>query len=226
MGKIELVIFDCDGVLIDSERISCEHAMAAMHSIGMHIDLETVLQRFVGVSRHDMAKQAAAEGYPVGPGFVADLERSIVEAFEQKLHSVRGVEQALSRLTLPVCVASGSPLPYIRRSLQLTGLADFFEPHLFSASIVARGKPAPDLFLYSAKQMNVVPAHCLVVEDSPAGVAAANAAGMPVFWFLGGSHIDVEKRPPDFSVAQADMIFDSMEQLPEMIQRFSAGKNS
>jgi len=220
--KIELVIFDCDGVLLDSERISCECAVAALQSVGLQIDIDTVFKRFVGVPRHDMAMQVAAEGYPVGSNFAADLEHSIVEVFEQRLHSVRGVEQALSRLTLPVCVASGSPLSYVRRGLALTGLSRFFEPHLFSSSMVSRGKPAPDLFLYAAEQMGVAPEHCLVIEDSPSGVKAANAAGMPVFWFLGGSHIDLEKRPPDFASAHADLTFDSMPQLPDLIDSFCA----
>lgn len=96
------------------------------------------------------------------------------------------------------CVASGSSLEYIRRGLQLTGLLDFFEPHILSASMVRTGKPAPDLFLYAEEQMGVAPEHCLVIEDSSAGIKAANAAGMFVFWLLGGSHIDLKRRPPDF----------------------------
>ena len=225
MRKIELVIFDCDGVLLDSERISCECATEALQSIGMPIDVDTVCRRFVGVARSDMAKRVAEEGYPVGPTFVADLERSIVEAFERRLQSVRGVEHALSRITLPVCVASGSPLEYVRNGLRQTGLSKFFEPHLFTAAMVCRGKPAPDLFLYAAEKMRVAPGECLVIEDSVSGVKAANAAGMPVFWFLGGSHIDLEKRPPDFSAATAELTFDSMTDLPELIARFRA-KNS
>jgi HAD superfamily hydrolase (TIGR01509 family) len=223
--KIELVIFDCDGVLLDSERISCECAVTAFQSVGLQIDIDTVFKRFVGVSRHDMARQIAAEGYPVGPNFATELEQSIVNAFEHQLHSIPGVEQALSRLRLPVCVASGSPLSYVRRGLALTGLSHFFEPHLFSASMVKRGKPAPDLFFYAAEQMSAAPEHCLVIEDSPSGVKAANAAGMPVFWFLGGSHIDLEKRPPDFTGAHAKLTFDSMPQLPDLIDSFCA-KNS
>lgn len=220
MRKLDLVIFDCDGVLLDSERISCECATAALQSVGLQIDIDTVFRRFVGVSRHEMAKQVAAEGYPVGPDFTAELERSIVTAFEQRLRCIPSIEQALSQLSLPVCVASGSPLPYVQRGLQLTGLSHFFGPHLYTASMVSRSKPAPDLFFYAAEQMGAAPERCLVIEDSSAGVRAANAAGMPVFWFLGGSHIDLQKRPPDLTSAHADLTFDSMPQLPELIQRF------
>lgn len=226
MRKIDLVIFDGDGVLLDSERISCECATAALQSVGLQIDIDTVFRRFVGVSRDDMAKQVAAEGYPVGPNFATDLEHSIVDAFEKRLRAIPGVEQALSQIRLPVCVASGSPLPYVQRGLQLTGLSRFFGTHLFTASMVSRGKPAPDLFFYAAKKMGVAAEHCLVIEDSATGVKAANAAGMPVFWFLGGSHIDLQKRPPDFASAHADLTFDSMLQLPELIDRFCATNGS
>ena len=225
LPRVDLLIFDCDGVLLDSERISCECAAAALQSVGMQIDVETVFRRFVGVSRHTMAEQIAAEGYPVAPDFVEQLERSITDAFERRLQSVRGAQEALSQLALPRCVASSSPLSYIRRGLALTGLSRFFEPHLFSASMVSHPKPAPDLFLYAAAQMNAAPGKCLVIEDSASGVKAANAAGMPVFWFLGGSHIDLENRPPDFDAAQADMTVASMLELPAAIQRFSGRRS-
>ncbi len=96
------------------------------------------------------------------------------------------------------CVVSGSPPEYVRQGLQLTGLLDFFEPHILSAAMVRAGKPAPDLFLYSAEQMGVAPVHCLVIEDSSVGFNAANVAGMLAFWFLGGSYTGLKRRPPDF----------------------------
>jgi HAD superfamily hydrolase (TIGR01509 family) len=220
MRKIDLVIFDCDGVLLDSELISCDCAVNALQSAGMNIDIDTVLARFVGTSRRDMGRQVQAEGYAVNPDFAEKLERSIADAFEHRLRSMPGIEQALSQLTLQRCVASSSPVSYVRRGLELTKLSQFFGPHLFSASMVARGKPSPDIFLYAAEQMKVAPEHCLVIEDSLAGVKAANAAQMPVFWFLGGSHIDLEKRPLDLNSVRPDQIFESMWKLPELIGSF------
>jgi len=217
MPKVELVIFDCDGVLLDSELISCECTVAAFQSVGLQIDAHTVFSRFLGIPRHDMAKHIAAEGYPVGEDFIQKLEHTIVEAFEDRLQSIRGIEDTLSRLTLPRCVISSSPVSYVRRGLELTRLAGFFEPHIFSASMVKRGKPAPDLFLYAAKAMGVAPEHCLVIEDASSGIKAANMAGMPVFWFLGGSHIDLEKRPLDLSSAHPNRTFNSMLDLPGLI---------
>jgi HAD superfamily hydrolase (TIGR01509 family) len=220
MKQIELVIFDCDGVLLDSEIISCQCAAMALQAVGLQIDIDTVFQRFVGTSRGDMAKQVAAEGYPVGPDFANKLEQSVVEAFEDRLCSIPGVDCALAKLHMLRCVASSSAVPYIRRGLQLTGLDHFFEPHLFSASMVSHGKPAPDLFLYAAQRMNVSPNRCLVIEDSIPGIRAALAAGMPAFRFTGGSHFDLDKRPQDFTGVHSVQTFNSMLELPELIDKF------
>lgn len=220
MPKVDLVIFDCDGVLLDSEIISCQCAAEALHAVGLEIDVDTVFRRFVGTSRGDMAKQVAAEGYPVGPDFAERLEKSIVDAFEDRLCSIPGVDYALTKLPMLRCVASSSPVSYVRRGLQLTGLDHYFEPHLFSASMVRQGKPAPDLFLYAAQKMNVPPESCLVIEDSIPGIRAANAAGMPAFRFLGGSHIDLEKRPQDLTGVHAALTFSSMSKLPQLVEEF------
>jgi len=220
MRKIELVIFDCDGVLLDSELISCECAVAAFQSVGFQTDTHTVFTRFLGIPRRDMVKQIAAEGYSIGEDFTEKLEHSIVDTFEHRLYSIRGIEDALSRLALPRCVISSSPVSYVRRGLELTKLSSFFEPHIFSASMVKRGKPAADLFLYAAKEMGAAPENCLVIEDASSGIEAANAAGMPVFWFLGGSHIDLKRRPPDLVSKHPNRTFNSMSDLPDLIDSF------
>jgi HAD superfamily hydrolase (TIGR01509 family) len=220
MRSIELVIFDCDGVLIDSELISRECALASLRSLGMNIDAETLSSRFLGVPRHVMASQVAAEGFPSGPDFVQKLEQSIVDSFEQQLKPIPGIHKTLSSLNRRSCVASGSALGYVRTGLEVTGLLNYFEANLFSATMVKRGKPAPDLFLHAAQAMGVAPQHCLVVEDSQAGIEAANAAGMYAFWFLGGSHINLRDRPPNFSAVHYDRLFDSMRDLPELISAF------
>ena len=221
MRSIELVIFDCDGVLIDSELISRECALSSLRSLGMEINADTLFSRFLGVPRHVMASQVAAEGYPSGPDFVQKLEQSIVDSFQKQLRPILGIHDTLSSFKRPYCVASGSALAYVRRGLELTDLLHFFEPNIFSAAMVERGKPAPDLFLHAARSMGVAPRNCLVIEDSQAGIEAANAAGMHAFWFLGGSHIDLQSRPPDFSAVHYDRLFDSMPALPQLIDQFS-----
>ncbi len=220
MGKVELIIFDCDGVLIDSELISCECAQEALQTLGLEIDLETVMKRFLGISRHEMARQLAAEGYPVRPNFTEMLEAAVSHVFEDRLTGIAGVRAALAAINLPCCVASNSPLSYIRRGLQLVGLADLFGEHLFSASMVKSGKPAPDLFLHAAKTMGVAPQNCLVIEDSSIGVKAANLAGMPVFWFLGGSHINLERKPVDLQGVRSNHLFNAMADLPMLVKAF------
>ena len=222
MGKVDLIIFDCDGVLIDSELISCECAMEALQALGADINLETVIRRFLGTSRHEMARQMAEEGYNVSPDFVERLEAAVARAFEQRLRGMAGVRQALASIPLPRCVASNSPLPYIRRALQLARLDDLFGNNLFSASMVSKGKPAPDLFLHAAKAMGVTPEHCLVIEDSAVGVKAANQAHMPVFWFLGGSHIDLERRPVPLQHVSSDLQFSDMAELPALLEEFTS----
>ncbi len=222
LGRVDLIIFDCDGVLIDSELISCECALSALQSLGLQINLETVMSRFLGTSRREMARQVAEEGYPVSPDFTEILEDAVTKAFEHRLTGMAGIRQALSSITLPCCVASNSPLPYIRRGLGLAGLGDMFQGNLFSASMVEHGKPAPDLFLYAAKAMGVAPEKCLVIEDSLVGVKAANQAHMPVFWFLGGSHIDLHKRPINCESVAFEIQFRAMAELPTLLESYQS----
>src|SRR5258708_21981077 len=120
--------------------------------------------------------------------FASILAGATLRRLRSELRATTHVEHALTWLRGPKCVASSSPLDRVRLSLESTGLLRFFDPYLFSASDVPRGKPAPDLFLYAAAKMHVEPADCIVVEDSPAGVAAAYAAGMSPIGFIGGSH--------------------------------------
>ena len=222
LSRVDLIIFDCDGVLIDSELISCECALSALQSLGLQINLETVMSRFLGTSRREMARQVAEEGYPVSPDFTENLEDAVAKAFEHRLTGMAGLPQALSSINLPCCVASNSPLPYIHRGLQLAGLDHIFQENLFSASMVNHAKPAPDLFLHAAKAMGVAPEKCLIIEDSLVGVKAANQANMPVFWFLGGSHIDLQKRPIDFESVSFDLQFSAMKELPTLLENYQS----
>ena len=184
-----LVIFDCDGVLVDSEPISCRVAAEILKDFGVPIDAAGVMQRYLGHSQASIRRLAAEEyGVDVPDSYLTEVRQRIVPAFQAELQAMPGVDQVLEALTVPVCVGSSSQPERIRLSLELTGLARFFGDHIYSASQVARSKPAPDLFLFAAEQMGQPPEDTLVVEDSPAGVTAALAAGMTVVGFTGGSH--------------------------------------
>jgi HAD superfamily hydrolase (TIGR01509 family) len=185
----ELIIFDCDGVLIDSEIIACRTDATCLAEVGIAMTTEEVLERYVGISAKAMfADIEARTGVTLPTDFAQTLQRRIAEAFDAELTAMPGIEQALATLTSKICVASSSAPERLRQSLSGVGLLHYFEPHIFSASQVASGKPAPDLFLFAAQQMHIDPTLCLVIEDSVAGVEAAVAAGMHVLGFTGGSH--------------------------------------
>lgn len=222
MPSIDLILFDCDGVLLDSELLSSQCAAEELRKAGMQISAAEVLHRFLGVARTKMASIAREEGYVVPEDFVGRLEDRIHRTFETELRPVAGVHAVLQHIQCPLCVASSSSLPYIRRGLGQAGLLSFFNEHLFSASMISRPKPAPDLFLHAAKQMGVFPAHCLVIEDSLVGIEAAKAAKMRVFGFLGGSHLDADSVRPRYKAAGCDEIFDSMADAVALIATLDA----
>ncbi len=214
-----LVIFDCDGVLVDSEPIIAEAEAESLESAGFAITSRELLDRFTGIPATDMFRTLAAEhGKPLAAGFADRLERRIAEAYRARLKPVPDVEDTLRRLDVPYCVASSSALGRLRLALLVTGLDWLLIGRIFSTEMVARGKPAPDLFLHSADRMAAVPANCLVIEDSVAGVTAAQAAGMTVFGFTGGSHAGpgLGER---LAAAGADLVFSRMAALPQLIHR-------
>jgi beta-phosphoglucomutase-like phosphatase (HAD superfamily) len=181
-----LVIFDCDGVLVDSEPIAAQCFAEALGEIGLAWTPEEVDRRFRGRRLEDCLGVLVEEiGGDLPDRFGARLEARTRAAFRDALRAVPGVEHALARITvdlgLPVCVASSGAPDKIRFSLGLTGLDRFFGEHLFSAEQVPRGKPAPDLFLHAAARMGVAADACAVIEDAPAGIEAGRAAGMRVF---------------------------------------------
>lgn len=185
-----LVIFDCDGVLIDSEIISARMLIDALGDRGVHIDLPYVARHFLGRSYPVVMQQIRKEfGLDLPPSFEDDYRDRLLEGFRAGLQIMPGVQEVLDRLRLPLCVATSSSPRRVEMSLRLVGLWDQLGPRVFTASQVARGKPAPDLFLFAAAQMGSAPEHCLVIEDSLTGIAAARAAGMEVWRFTGGSHM-------------------------------------
>jgi len=213
-----LIIFDCDGVLVDSEPISIRCTAAALTVAGYPIDPAGVLERFLGISTAAMVATVEQEtGRSMPPGFVGNLRHTILTAFERELRPMDGIADLLDRLDRPACVASSSVPERIRLSLRVAGLLERLEPDIFSATMVRRGKPAPDLFLLAAERMGVPPSSCIVIEDSAAGVRAGRAAGMTVFGFVGGSHLSPAVARPGLLAEGAHRVFDRMADLNEYL---------
>jgi HAD superfamily hydrolase (TIGR01509 family) len=213
----ELVIFDCDGVLMDSEIVACRIDSACLAEIGIDLPVEALLQRYLGIGLTDMlADIAANSGHSLPADFADTLRRRTRQAFETDLVAIEGVVDVLASLNLPVCVASGSEPARLAHSLGLVGLWERFAPHVFSAIQVARGKPAPDLFLFAADRLQVEPAACVVIEDSPAGICAARAAGMRPLGFTGASH-GTAALAAQLREAGAAAVFTDMQELPALL---------
>jgi HAD superfamily hydrolase (TIGR01509 family) len=214
---VELVIFDCDGVLIDSERIAVRTDVQVLATLGWIMTEAECIERFVGLS--DRSIKAAIEAH-LGIALADDWDKKFQslyrDAFTSELTPVPGVVEALDQITLPTCVASSSSHDKLRFTLGLTGLYERFAGRIFSAYDVARGKPAPDLFLHAASRMGVEPAACAVVEDSRYGVQAARAAGMRAFGFAGGL------TPASWLEGPGTVVFSEMRQLPTLLARVTA----
>lgn len=204
------MIFDNDGVLVDSEGLANQVLADLLAGYGWQLTQQQCIDRFLGTSMA-FVREAAHEqlGRPLPTDFEARYHAELFAAFPSRLHAVPGAREAASRLAQQgwqLCVASSGSPQRIRLALALTGLAPLFGERLFSADDVAAGKPAPDLFLYAAGHLGVAPERCLVVEDSAAGVTAARAAGMTVYGYAGLT--------PASRLAGADAVFDDMSALP------------
>jgi HAD superfamily hydrolase (TIGR01509 family) len=184
-----VVIFDCNGVLVDSEPLATAIVSQEFMRAGFPLTPDVVARYFTGRRPADMfAEVESASRRKLPPNFADTVASVILRRFRRELRATHHAEHALSWIRGPKCVASSSSHERIQASLESTGLMRFFEPNLFSASDVRNGKPAPDLFLYVARELQVNPGECIVVEDSAVGVAAGVAAGMTVIGFVGGSH--------------------------------------
>ena len=185
----DVVIFDCDGVLIDSELLAVRADIACLAEAGIEISVAGILERYLGISAAAMLSDIERRyGRRLPADFSQRHHAALMRLFHRELMAVAHVEAALDALAAKVCVASGSASERLRHGLSLVGLYKRLSPHVFSANMVRHGKPAPDLFLYAAREMGVLPERCVVVEDSLAGIAAARAAGMTAIGFCGGSH--------------------------------------
>ena len=187
-----LVIFDCDGVLVDSEILACDVQARAVTAYGLAMTGREVVARFLGMSAKDM--RAALErdlGRPLPEDHETRCGEELFGLFRRELRPIPGIAEVVGAVVAAGdarCMASSSSPERIALALDVAGLHDLFRPHVFSSTMVARGKPAPDLFLHAAEQMGFLPERCIVVEDSVNGVKAARAAGMRAIGFLGGSH--------------------------------------
>ena len=213
---IDLVIFDCDGVLVDSEVISCRaHALVLTHH-GYLITAEQVLKRFLGVSEREARQIVENEIGRKLPDIEAQIHQETLRFYEGDLMAIAHVGDAIAAIEAPKCVASSGTPEKIRHGLSCAGLYEQLAPHIFSATQVKRGKPAPDLFLFAAGQMKAAPERCIVIEDSVPGVTGAVAAGMTVLGFFGGSHCTSEHEAM-LRAAGAERTFSDMRELPGLI---------
>jgi len=184
----DLVIFDCDGVLIDSELLALRAVVECLAEDGIEVPAEDILERYTGISTAGMVADLERRHGRALPDFARREQARLVEICAGELRAIAGIESLLDAVACPRCVASSGTPERIRLGLSQVGLFDRFHPHIFSAAMVEHGKPAPDLFLYAAARMGAAPDRCLVIEDSLPGVAAAVAAGMVPVGFTGASH--------------------------------------
>jgi len=192
-----LVIFDCDGVLIDSEIISATALVEELARHGIAIEMSHVLEHFIGHPYPVVAgKIAAIVGAPLPASFESAYRTGLARRFEAELRPMPGILDVLDQLAVPYCAATSSGAERAHHSLRAAGLAERLGERVYTVSMVARPKPAPDLFLHAAAAMGVEPRHCLVIEDSNLGIAAAQAAGMQAWQFTGGSHYAASHREP------------------------------
>ena len=185
---ISLVIFDCDGVLIDSEPVANRVFSEQLATVGMHMTPEEVWHAFVGHSRDRcIAMAGAMRGAPLPAGFAQAWDDALHRALDVEARPVAGIPELLRSLPIPFCVASNGEPSHMRRGLGAAGLLPLVEGRLFSAAEVEHPKPAPDVYLHAARSMGVPPVACAVIEDTPTGARAGLAAGMRVFGYVGGA---------------------------------------
>ena len=208
--ELDLIIFDCDGVLIDSEVLSCRCLSEVLATYGIQLKLADALELFLGRSTAAVLQHYGAGGQELPEIFLSDLKARVRQSFQTSLRPMPGIDSLLSGLRVAHCVASSSDLERVSFSLALTGLAHHFGERLYTSQMVVHGKPAPDLFLHAAEKMRAEPRKTLVIEDSVSGVAAARAAGMKVWGFVGGSHYESRDGRAILQDAGADRVFDRM----------------
>ena len=212
MKRTQLVIFDCDGVLVDSEPVANRTLAQMLRELGLDLTQEQIFEKFVGYSLPHVARVIEGMLGRAPPAtFLNDLQTRTFAAFRTELRAMPGIEEALDRLSVPFCVASSGDHEKMRTTLGITGLWPRFAGRIFSVTQVARGKPAPDVYLLAASQLGAEPAACVVVEDTPPGVQAGVAAGMTVFGYC--AHTPETK----LKAVGAHLTFDDLRRLPDLL---------
>ena len=218
MSKFEAIIWDCDGVLMDSEILACKTSANFLTELGYPITIDEYLNEYLGKGFRDLVRDVEKK---IGKGF---FKQDIVDkknerrrsVFEKELKAIDGIHEVLEQIDLPMCIASGSGMERLEHSLKIVDLFETFKKKIFSAELVENGKPAPDIFLYAAEKLGVDPKKCLVIEDGKHGTVAAVRAGMTVYGFTGGSHMNSE-RIQMLKDAGAEPLFSDMKKLLELI---------
>ncbi len=215
---IEAIIFDCDGVLIDSEIIANRMEVEELQKHGYPITLDDYNNRFSGNTTEDAFRILAVENNDIfSPDFLNEVEKKTLLVLEKEAKCIAGVKQVLEIISLPKAVASNAYVEKLHKLLEQAQLTKYFKDHIYSADMVVHPKPFPDLYLLAARELDVPPERCLVIEDSEAGVKAAKAAGMHVFGFIGASH-HRSFYASVLEAAGAETTFDDMLLLPELLQ--------
>jgi HAD superfamily hydrolase (TIGR01509 family) len=218
MSGVDLIIFDCDGVLVDSEPLSMRTLVAAIGAQGFEVTIETAYRDYLGRSLTSISSRLQdSHGAPLSEAALESMRHDLYALYRRELKANPGVAEALDAIGVPFCVASSSSVERVKLSLEVTGLLPRFGDRIFSSSMVARGKPAPDLFLHVAKTLGVHPERCLVIEDSPTGITAARAANMGVFAYLGGTHVGPGRLRALVGALEPDAIFDDMRLLRDLV---------
>jgi HAD superfamily hydrolase (TIGR01509 family) len=222
---IGLVIFDCDGVLVDSEPLAMRILLETLAEAGAVLGANEASEAFLGKRLASVCEILRHErGIEIDAPALERMRGRLNAAIRRELEPIPGVAETLRSLDRQSCVASSSQPERIRLSLEVTGLARFFGDDIFSATMVAHGKPAPDLFLFAAQRMQVDAGHCMVVEDSPAGVSAALEAGMRVAGFVGGSHARSPSHRQRLAELQPHLVFDDMLELSGLLKELEKGR--
>lgn len=218
MNRFDLVIFDCDGVLLDSEIIACQADAEAYTLLGYEITTEEISRRFAGMPDEAVDAALTAEiGKPLPANFRAEIEKSVIAKYRTDLQAISGAQTLLSSLKTTKCIASSASPSKLALGLIETEMYELVYPNIFSTRLVERGKPHPDIFLYAAGKMGAHPSRCIVVEDSVAGVTAAKSAGMTCVGFIGGSHCTEGHSQRLYDVG-ADTVVDRLDAVRPLVE--------
>lgn len=211
------IIFDCDGVLVDSEPLSMRVDVEILSENGVVMSLDEAHHRFVGKTFAAMLDEVEREfGVRFPPDASADKDRRLLDLFARELQPVPGVKQAMSAIGGRFSVASNSPAERVAEALRITGLAAFFDSRITTFEHVKRGKPAPDVFIEAARRENAAPSQCIVIEDSVTGVTAAATAGCRTLGFV-GTHPEPALQAERLKKAGAVKVFETMDVLPRLV---------